>query len=157
MRYAWLGCKDKATELTEGCFISKWCNFKWCSCEPWGGGAGFSGKRLNYLRWKVCEGGDTLAPLKLIDAPASCSAADWMLDIRVSMLAGCLLLTLQTNPLFWTFFWMSLAWSKHWSWLWSSNKNAFPGSWIELCSIINCRSNWISVEAKILQYHMSVS
>ena len=49
------------------------------------------------------------------------------------------------------------AWSKHWSWLWRSNKNAFTGSWIELCSIINCRSNWISVEAKILQYHMSVS
>ena len=23
MRYAWLGCKDKATELTEGWFISK--------------------------------------------------------------------------------------------------------------------------------------
>ena len=30
VRYAWLGCKDKSTELTEGWFISIWCNFKLC-------------------------------------------------------------------------------------------------------------------------------
>ena len=145
---------EKSTELTEGCLISKWCNifsFQMVQLRDFQEKCWISRSLESVRRWRH-------TPPSQTDWCASIMLCCWLNAGHQSLHACRMTSTYFANksPLL-DLFWMSLAWSKHWSWLWSSNKNAFTGSWIEFCSIINCRSNWISVEAKFLQYHMSVS